>query len=282
MPRLFLLLAAVAAFGQTAQTPSTSSNAQAGSSSQTTTGSASSRTTSGSSSNPDALKVHYGVRRFSIGATLSVQILKPIADRTTSDVQTNIAVPIDAIYDTTGAFRRIGFGATGQIMLTNHFGVAAELLMARASYVMNSDVFTGVDKPNTAADERTHTVRSEDTRARFYDLPVMLRWYNKSRKVGGVRFFAEGGASWRRVSNIKSTIDTNINSGTTTTSTSPITPKNRTVLGYTAGLGILAIDPIGIRVIPEVRYTRWSADTFNSFSTISARNQLEAGISLSF
>ena len=59
-------------------------------------------------------------------------------------------------------------------------------------------------------------------------------------------------------------------------------PKNRTVFGYTAGLGILAIDPVGIRVIPEVRYTRWTADAFNSFSTISARNQLEAGISLSF
>jgi hypothetical protein len=228
------------------------------------------------------LKVHYAVRRFSIGATLSVQILKPIPDRTTTNVDATANPPIDAVYDTTGNFRRVGYGITGQIMITNHLGVASELLMARAGYVFNSDVYTGVDKPNTVVDERTHTVKTEDTRARFYDLPVMVRWYNKSRKVRGVRFFAEGGPAWRRVSNIKSSIDTTINDGTTTTSTAPISPHKRTVFGYTAGLGIHAVDPIGIRVIPEVRYTRWTDDIFNSFSTIGARNQLEAMISLSF
>jgi hypothetical protein len=34
--------------------------------------------------------------------------------------------------------------------------------------------------------------------------------------------------------------------------------------------------------VPQVRFTRWSADTFDVFSTTTQRNQIEAMISLTF
>jgi hypothetical protein len=47
-------------------------------------------------------------------------------------------------------------------------------------------------------------------------------------------------------------------------------------------MGLQLIDPFGIRVVPEVRYTRWLDDMFYYQSTITQRNQIEAVISLSF
>ena len=48
------------------------------------------------------------------------------------------------------------------------------------------------------------------------------------------------------------------------------------------GYGGQLIDQFGIRVTPSVRYTRWLGESFNSFSTISKRNQIEAIITIGF
>jgi hypothetical protein len=49
-----------------------------------------------------------------------------------------------------------------------------------------------------------------------------------------------------------------------------------------AGFGVQANDDIGIRVVPQVRYTRWLAEPFNRFSTSTGRDQIEAMFSLTF
>jgi hypothetical protein len=43
-------------------------------------------------------------------------------------------------------------------------------------------------------------------------------------------------------------------------------------------MGFRFVDEFNIKVTPEVRYTRWNGETFNSSSTHSPRNQLEVGI----
>jgi hypothetical protein len=47
-------------------------------------------------------------------------------------------------------------------------------------------------------------------------------------------------------------------------------------------MGVHAVDPFGIRVVPEVRYTRWMGETWNMLSTKTSRNQIEAIISIGF
>ena len=231
-------------------------------------------------SNPEPRPPAY-VRRISIGATLSVMGLNVVPGRTSSDVTTSPAV--DALYTTTAASQRTGYGAVVQLALTERFSLNISLLTRRIGYQMNSDIYTGTDITSTTADERKHTVSNEDTRARLYDLPVMIQYYGRDRHALGLRWFVEGGGSVRRVSNIKTSIDTTINSDATSCcDVTPAVPAARTIRGFVAGAGLHFKDDFGIHIVPEVRYTRWMGQTFQSLSTGSQRNQIEAMVSLTF
>ena len=93
----------------------------------------------------------------------------------------------------------------------------------------------------------------------------------------------EGGGALRRISNIKSSIDTTVDSGTRSCCvTIPITPARRSIHGFVGGLGAQFIDPFGIRVIPEVRYTRWQGKILDNLSTGVQVNQVEAMVTISF
>ena len=226
-------------------------------------------------------KSHVYVRRFSIGATLDVNGLPTIKDRNTTKITST--PPVAGSYTTTGASQRLGYGVTGQIAVTAKFAVNASLFLHRVGYNMNSNEFLGVFDPNATVDNRTHQVSNEDTRARFYDLPVAVRYYGKSRYAPGPRWFVEGGASLRRVYNIRTSIDTTVNSGTTSCcATAPISPARRSTHGFVGGLGAQFIDPFGIRVVPEVRYTRWQGKIFDNLSSSMQVNQVEAIVSLTF
>jgi hypothetical protein len=221
------------------------------------------------------------VRRFSIGATLNVNGLPLIKDNTTTVATTT--PPLFGTYTTTGASQRIGYGVTGQVAITAHFAVNVSLYMHRVGYTMNRDEYLGVLDPNATVDTRTHVVTNEDTRARLYELPLTVRWYSKSRYAPGGRFFAEGGGALAEVTNITSSIDTTVNSGTTSCcNTTPITPARKTTHGFVAGLGAQFIDPFGIRVIPQVRYTRWQGQIFDSYSAVMQANQVEGMLTFSF
>ncbi|HUS08240.1 MAG TPA: hypothetical protein VMZ52_18190 [Bryobacteraceae bacterium] len=233
---------------------------------------------------PEVLESHSYVRRFSMGATLSVLAFHLIPNRTTDSVVSS--PPSDSIYTTTGAtdlWHRVGYGVTAQAAITERFAINAGLFMRRAAYRKNSDIFEGTDNPTTLADERRHTIRNEDTRARFFDLPVTIRYYGKDRHQPGWRWFGEIGGAVRRASGIRTSTDTTIGTGTTSCcSTTPIMPTKRNARGAVAGLGLQFIDDFGIRIVPGVRYTRWVDQTFNASSTGTQRNQVEATISLTF
>jgi hypothetical protein len=212
---------------------------------------------------------HAFVRRFSVGATLSVVVTNLIPKGAKNEVTTT---PVfDAAYVTTPVDRRIGYGGVVQVALTERFAVNASVLIRRAAYKMNSDIIEGTK----------HTVLNEDTRARFLDFPVLLRYYGTDRHEKGHRWFIEAGGALRQAK-VKSGVDTTLN-GTLLccTDTAPRV-AHKSIRGAVVGAGFQLIDPVGIRVVPGVRYTRWMAPTFNSFSTISNRNQIEGMISLTF
>jgi hypothetical protein len=220
------------------------------------------------------------VRRFTLGATLAVTVLTLVPNRTTSTVTTSPA--LDALHSAGDITNRIGFGATAQLVLTERFAVNIRLVQRKLGYKANSDIYEGTDNPITTPDERRHTVRSEDTRSKLYDLPVTLRYFTKDRHDPGPRVFMEFGGVVRRPSNIKTTVDTTVGTAATVRDTTPATPANRNVVGAVAGLGVQLIDPVGIRVIPEVRYTRWFGETFKKDAVTTRRDQIEAVLTISF
>lgn len=231
---------------------------------------------------PRMLKPHAYVRRISFGATLTVQGLSTIKPGSVNHVTTT--PPVDALYTSTNNSRRVGYGVTAQLALSERFALASGLYIRQIGYKLNTDTYLGVDDPSTPLiDERTYIVHNEDTRARVFDVPVLLRYYSKDRHEPGPRVFIELGGALRRTTNVSTWIDSSINSAPTTCCDfTPASVHKRTTPGAVAGFGVQILDPIGIRVVPEVRYTRWFNEPFHAFSNTTRRNQIEAIISLTF
>lgn len=229
---------------------------------------------SSSSSSSNAPKSGY-VRRFSIGATLGVLGLPAVpagSTTATSGSTTNI-------YDTTNASQRIGGGLTGQIAITNHIAVTASAIYRKAGFKL--DTTTSTSTTSAGVTTITVTGKHEDTRAVTYEIPVMVRYYVKSRFSKPPLFFAEAGYDFMKASNVHTSFSTIDSKGANACCTAGDPDvANRMARGVVAGLGVLFVDPIGIRVVPEVRYTRWQKDMFHNLSAVSQKNQIEAVISL--
>ncbi|MCX6625923.1 MAG: hypothetical protein NTY38_33640 [Acidobacteria bacterium] len=254
--------------GQTEQTPAPSSP--------------SSDSSSSPAKKKAAFKEEDYVRRFSIGATVSIMGLAAIRkDSTTASTTPTSATTVDNSWNTTGKSQRIGYGLTGQVAITDHFAVSVSGIIRKIGYTMDTTSTT------TTIKGLSYTINSvsshEDTRARLFDFPATLRYYNKNRHDPGPRVFIELGGALRKVNHITTSISNTANDGTLTCCTvTPARPAHSTVRGAVGGFGVHLIDPVGIRVIPEIRYTRWMNDTFHSNSTRMQRNQIEAILSLSF
>ncbi len=111
----------------------------------------------------------------------------------------------------------------------------------------------------------------------------MVRYYAKDRHDKGPRVFVEGGGTLRRISNVRTSISSQTGSeDKVCCDTTPASYARRTIRGFTGGFGVQVVDDFGLRLVPEVRYTRWAGQTFSGISTASRRNQLEIMLSLTF
>jgi hypothetical protein len=232
---------------------------------------------------PRMLKNPVYVRRFSVGPVLTVDPLTAMTKNSVNPVTTT--PPVDPLYTSSDVTHRLGFGVTAQVAISERFALTGDFLVRRIGYTLNSDIYTGVDDPTTVEDERTYTVKNENTRARLYDIPVLVRYYAKDRHESGSRAFFELGGAMRRLSHISTYTDSSVNfAATVCCGHTPADYNSSTVRGAVAGFGVQAIDPIGIRVVPEVRYTRWFNEPFHTAVTglRTRRNQVEAMISLTF
>ena len=93
--------------------------------------------------------------------------------------------------------------------------------------------------------------------------------------------YLSAGATARNVSAVRTTNNITNADGTLANNQIQAAISKRTLIGGTVGIGFRFIDEFNIKVTPEVRYTRWNAETFSLNSTQSPRNQLEVGIGFS-
>jgi Outer membrane protein beta-barrel domain len=186
---------------------------------------------------------------------------------------------------TQGASSRIGYGLTGQIRITGHFAVDVSALYRRIGYQFTDTISTTTTTvlngvvSSTASTTDTH----EDTHARLFDFPLVVRYYSGARRPNGPRWFVEAGGAWRLETGVRTSTDTTDADGVNTCCTfTPTVPDHHSSIGMVAGVGLQFIDPFGIHVVPEVRYTRWIDQVFDNLTTHTVQNQLEADISLTF
>ena len=226
------------------------------------------------------------VRRFSVGVTLSVLGLNQISGGTnTTTTKPNSATNVTADATSTDASSRIGYGVTAQVAITDHFAVAIGGYLRRMGYDLSTTLTTDTTTFINGVSSTTTTTTStdENTRTRLLDIPIALRFYGKGRHTPGARWFVEGGGAWRDVRKVSTSLSSTDNAGTVTCcNNTAAQPAHRNARGFLGGAGAQFIDPFGIRVIPEVRYTRWVSPIFDTPATHMQRNQVEATLTLSF
>jgi hypothetical protein len=219
------------------------------------------------------------VRRISLGVTGIGQPMNVIPG--IKQEQTITTPPLDTTVTTSPKAHYAAGGALLQFAFYDRWAVNVGAIYRSAEFEANTIILAGVDNPNTAKDERTQTGITDKTKARYLDFPLLVRRYNLYHNERGHRWFLEAGPSLRWVSKIRTDRRIDYPNGTSATESSP-TPYKKTITGFTAGIGGQFIDPVGVRVIPEVRYTRWLGATFDSLGIHSRRDQVDIVISISF
>ncbi len=221
------------------------------------------------------------IRRFTFGGTLSWLPLSLIQGGKKSEVYGAPPISIESQADNKSKY--FGVGGTMDAYITERYSVNVSLLWRRAGYHLTTKYHDTVDDPGTTTDERTlvKTV-TEDTRADYYDVPLLVRRYNKSRYEGGWRYFYEAGGSARVVRNIRSQTQEETVSTITCCSEVPATPSSKSAFGATAGAGVMLKDDFGVKIVPGVRYTYWFGGIFNQRAAVSRRHQVEVGVSFVF
>lgn len=220
------------------------------------------------------------VRRFSFGASISVNGLQMMKSKTTdTTIDTNLSV--NSKTDVTN--KRFGGGVDFQATVTNRFAVNAGVIMRKTRFTTTDTTYYGVNDPATSVDDRETMIVERGTRATILDYPILLRYYSKRHTQPGRRWFYEGGATFRQITGIHSIGQTTQTDATVDCcDEQPLKPQNRIVPGYTVGAGMQLIDEFGIRFVPEIRYTRWARRNFDTSSARMQTNQVEFVLSLTF
>ena len=222
-------------------------------------------------------------RRWSIGfrvRSLPVRSFSVMDNGHAMNTTTVSKTVYDLNYTTTSKSFLLGGGIAFEAPISRRTVLSAEVIFSRLRYDGVLDQYWGTDDPNTSNDERSHLNATENTKARLFDVPVLL---HRSLSSSGLlaHLYLSGGATVRNVSSVRTTNNITNADGTTANNQIQAQVSKRTLIGATAGIGFRFIDEFNIKVTPEIRYTRWNAETFSMNSTQSPRNQLEVGIGFS-
>ena len=214
------------------------------------------------------------LRRFSVGVRGSIVML-PIQSSTASASTPNTLTLVSTALSP--ASSRFGGGATVEYAATHRILVTADLLYQYFAY--SAQTVTTV----TLADGTSQiSTRAESTHARYWTVPVLARYGTLPARTAAAQVFLGGGVSFRKISNIRTTTDIVNPDGSSATNYTPRTSDRLSVFGATATAGFRVKDEFGIRVTPEVRFTRWFSDLFTSWPGRQRRNELEVVIGLTF
>jgi opacity protein-like surface antigen len=210
------------------------------------------------------------LRRFSIGGLLSFNIFSYMQATTRENT----------ISDTTtfkstseNLSSRATIGPILQMTFASRWAVAAGISYRKGGYRLTND---------TTVSSKVSTVK-ERTDFRSWEVPILVRRFSKAHDDEGFRWFYQAGVAARFINRISSETSTTAQDGTVTCcDTKASVPRQSNILGFVAGAGITARDQFGIRVTPEIRYTRWMDRNWDSFTARSRRDQAEIAIGFQF
>jgi hypothetical protein len=218
----------------------------------------------GQTSAPDTPAERPSFRRFSGGGVITFSGFRAMEKRSFSVT--------NGTYDTSPSGPRFAGGGMVQYAFANRFAAAAQILMRRAKFETNGTFTSG------------SLASSQDFSAvDFLETPFTLRHYSRAHAERGARWYLEGGVALRFARNIRSSLlTTDTASKTVCCDERPITARHSPSSGLTFGAGYQLSDDFGIRLTPQIRYTRWLQSVFDQQSIRTRSDQIEAGLSITF
>jgi hypothetical protein len=221
------------------------------------------------------------VRRFSAGISLNLAPFNLLPKQSNVEKPANVNPPLEINSSVDPQAGRFAFAATLQVTISDRIAIALQPTYRKIRFHGFLQEYVGVDNSSTIIDERVKTEINEDTKAVFFDVPVLVRRYSKSRFERGPRWFYEAGPTLRFTRNVTMDRSTVTPKGETVKDNIPLR-YNSTATGASIGIGGQFIDDFGIRAIPEVRYTRWFGQPFDTYHGRTRRDQIEIVMTFSF
>jgi hypothetical protein len=206
----------------------------------------------------------------------------------TQYVTTSSTNPVlNSAYFGTSAGSKYSLGLTGEYLLTKRISLGLDFFYHQEEYTQLDQIKSGTKDPNSSYDNRPLTSITQDTRANYWDVPVVARFYTlRSKAPRGLGWLSQtfliGGGTYRHVSNIRTGTSTSLPDGSTSYNETPVAPAHNNLLGATAGVGYKLFEYGKFKAMGEARYTRWFAYTFQGPAYESQKNQLEIGLSFTY
>jgi hypothetical protein len=219
-------------------------------------------------------------RRYQVGGRVQAFPLQLFEVKT---VETSTTQPI-ADYKSTSTTdsQRATLTPTFEFRLRGRWTVGTDFMLHHANYVEKQEIRTGKKDPNASTDDRKVTTITQTTKANYWEMPVLVRCYGL-RGSGILRkSYAIGGFGYRYVGRIRTGNEYSYADSTTDYNEAPALRSRQNQLGAIAGFGFRFVDDFNVKVMPEVRYTRWAGYTFEGKSYKSVQNELRVGLGISF
>jgi hypothetical protein len=219
-------------------------------------------------------------RRYQIGGRVQAF---PLQLFTVKTVETSTTQPIaDYKYTSTTDSQRATLTPTFEFRLKPRLTIGTDFMLHHANYVEKQEIRTGKKDPNASTDDRKVTTITQTTKANYWELPVLVRYYGLRGSGILKRSYAIGGFGFRHIGRVRTGNEYSYADDTTDYNEAPAQPSRKNQFGAVAGFGIRFVDDFNIKVMPEVRYTRWAGFAFEGKSYKSVQNELRVGLGISF
>ena len=219
-------------------------------------------------------------RKFNFGARAD---FIPLKQFDTSTQTASTVKPIaDYTYTGSSSSSHYAGGPVFEMRVTKHIWVGAELSFHHASYAQVTDIRTGKADPNAGTDNRPLTILTDNSTANYWDVPMLVRFHNLRESGKFKRIYPLVGGTYRHIGRVRTGNDTVNADSSTLYNEIPDVPNRTNLFGITGGIGFRLVDELGVKIIPEIRFTRWIGTGFMGQSYSSSPNQASAGIGITF
>jgi hypothetical protein len=218
--------------------------------------------------------------RFSIGVHVDYLPQRLFQTQYTTASTTNPVLSTAYFGSSPGSRRWLGL--TGEYRLKGNIALAVDFYYHQAEYTQLRQIKSGTQDPNSSYDNRPLTSITQDTRAQYWDVPFVARYYglykSGGRSLGWMKqTYASGGVTYRHVGNIRTGTSTSNADGSTDYNEIPAKAQHTNLAGVVGGIGYNLFELHKFRWMIEGRYTRWSGNTFQGPAYRSQQNQAQLG-----